>query len=320
MDFKDIAIPAGAAAAVGLGFWWWKNKAEAATDAGYKPVPKGTNLGGAPVESFEVAEDGHLEIRKQDGVGIVAFLASQVVSPTGDPTVFMLTPTSDGKPIPVGSSAKEFALAGATAGFNVLVQPTIFVADSHDKAMKFAPDTSSAQPGKGWAVLIKGDPAGAKTLPAIPAMPGFDKTLTPTTTVDPVLKPASDPTATMPADLAAKVKDILAKEDADPVAVETLAVELGSSFPDASAALHKKAQDLRAKQVVKAVSMGAAFVLPPKAPGAVELAKRFTGDASRVRELLAHNPQLNVGSNGVAPWVPGQVIVVPPIWTARGAA
>lgn len=318
MELKDIAIPAGAAAAVAAGFWWWKNKS---ADAAYKSVPQGTNLQGAPPDAFDVAPDGHLEIRKEQGAGIVAFLASQVVSPTGDPSIFKIAPTADGSPIPPGSSAKEFALSGAQAGFNVLVPPGIFVADGTDKAIKLVPaaDFSPAMPGKGWAVLIKGDSsaAGPKALPAPPPMPGFEKPLA----ADPVLKPvAADPTASMPADLATKVKAVLAQEDADPVAVEALASEISATFPDAAKALNKKAQDLRAKQIVKAVSMGEAFMLPPKAPGAIELAKRFTGNPQRVRELLAHNPELNVGTGGVAPWVPGQVIAVPPIWVARGAA
>lgn len=322
MDSKLLMIP-GAAAAL-LGGWWLWNRHKHPVDEGYKALPNSADLGaGVPRECFEIAPDGHLVVRKKDGVGIVGWLASQVVTPTTDPSVFRIDPTKDGSPVPAGTSAREFALAAAGAGFNVLVRPSLLVADGKDKALKFAVDVEPAKAG--WAVLIVGDAKGSKVLPGLPALPGFDKQLVPSTPspIDPLLKPSTpNPTANMPADLAKKYNDILTKTDADPGALDVLSAELkGAGYADAADMLAKKAADLRAKKTVEAVATGRAFVVSPTHPNAIELARRFTGNPGRVREILAQNPHMSTGSDGsVAPWVPHEVVLIPPSWTAQGGA
>ena len=325
---KLLLIP-GTAVAL-LGGWWLWNRHNHPLDEGYKALSITTNLGhGVPTECFEMAADGHLVVRKKDGVGIVGWLASQIVTPTPDPSAFRVDPTADGSPVPKGTSAREFALAAAGAGFNVMVQPSVLVADGQPKALKFAVDVEPAKSHEGkppvWAVLIDGDAKGTKVMPGLPALPGFDKQLVPSppTAVDPLLKPpVADPTATMPAELAKKYQDILAKTDADPSGLDALAAELkAAGYPDASNMLTKKSADLRAKKTVEAVASGRAFVVSANHPSAIEFARRFTGDPARVRDIMAHNPHLTGGMDGHAePWVPHEVVFIPPAWQARGGA
>jgi hypothetical protein len=267
-----------------------------------------------------MAADGHLVVRKYDAVGIVGWLASQIATPTSDPSEYRLDPTKNGAPVPAGTSAKDFAIEVARAGFNVMVRPSVLVADGKDKGLKFALDIEPAK--HGWAILINGDGQGSKVMPSLPALPGFDKTVAQPSAVTPLLKtPAPDPTASMPADLAKKYGEIISRTDSDPGALDALAVELKSAgFAAAAEMLGKKANDLRAKKTVEAVAGGRAFVVSASHPSALELARRFTGDPARVRDILAHNPHLTAGVDGSVAWVPNEVVILPPAWVARGGA
>jgi hypothetical protein len=347
--YKKAAV-ASAVIAIGLGgaFWWYRKKHP--VDAGYSTLPMTQDLEGAPRGHFQVAPDGAVEFRKPDGLGVLDWLTTQNMTPALDQTsgapdtdavTFNIDPTHDGSPIPPGASAKDFAVSAALAGFNVLVRPSLMVADGKKKQIKFSKGAHHAhvKNGSGWAVLVRADPKGIGTLPSLPAalppMPGFPgKGASPAmppgfalpgggtmpglpglgipSPVEKVLKPDTDPYANMPADMAAKVKDVLAKGNATPNDLDSLAKSLEKDFPDASVLVNKKATDLKANKALEQVTSGTALAVPFDQGESRRLAARLAGPDGKYTALRRMNPQLSIHTGGdLWPWVPGQVIRIP---------
>ncbi len=318
-SMKTAAIIGGLVlAAGGVGFALYRKKHP--VSEGYSTLPLMTDLGGAPRGHFQVAPDGAVEFRKTDGLGVLDWLTSQVIMPLGkgDPSEFRIMPTPDGRPIPPGASAKDFAASAAMAGFNVMARPSIMTADGQEKDLKFTRDTLAAKQGGGWAIIVRADPKGTGVLPSLPAMPGFASTPALPSPAENVLKP-SDPLSGLPADLAAKVQAVLQKPDANPSDLEKAAKDMEGQYPAVAVLLNKKAADLKASKTIESVTSGASMLVPRDPTEAKRLAASLAGPDGQYTALRAMNPQLSVTPHGVAPWVPGQVVRLPRGGLSRGA-
>lgn len=280
---------------------------------GYSTLPLLADLGGAPRGHFQVAPDGAVEFRSKDGLGVLDWLTSQLIMPSGsDVTVFKIMPTPDGRPIPPGASAKDFAVSAALAGFNVMARPSIMTADGKEKDLKFTKDSLSAKPEGGWAIIVRADPKGGGTMPSLPAMPGFTQPgLALPSTAQQVLKPNADPYSGMPQDLAQKVQAVLTKPGANPADLEAAAKDLEANYPAAAVLLNKKAADLKGNKALESVTSGAALLVPRDQVEAKRLAMSFAGPDGQYAALRRANPQIALTPQGLTPWVPGQVVRLP---------
>ncbi len=150
--------------------------------------------------------------------------------------------------------------------------------------------------------------------------------------------PGADPP--MPPDLLAAFNALMQDPNANPAALEALAVGADlEGFHEAAKALRKRAAELRAG------GKGGMVFTPPEPPinkytiksgdNPSALARKFTGDGERWPELLESNPKLHIEhvdvptvtkahpegemirTTLVKPFNPGQILTLPDSWPAK---
>lgn len=124
----------------------------------------------------------------------------------------------------------------------------------------------------------------------------------------------------MPADMKAKVRELLRLETITPTDLEAaaLAAETGG-FPKAAACLRKKAQQKRASAELEVAAKGGMPFQIRYGDIPFRLAQYYTGDGARFKELGPLNPQIGQlrtvnGVTNYEGWRPGLNILIPSAW------
>ena len=132
----------------------------------------------------------------------------------------------------------------------------------------------------------------------------------------------------MPPDVKALFDALMADPNGDPLKLEMAAMAMQGFFPAAAAALRARAALLRGTPGGVAppppVASPSVYVIK-SGDSASAIAKKFTGDGTRWKELLVSNPNLKASTenvNGtmttlVKPFNPGQVLVLPVGWPSK---
>lgn len=133
---------------------------------------------------------------------------------------------------------------------------------------------------------------------------------------------SSDPCLddSMPADMKAKVRELLSMTSVTPTDLETaaLAAETGG-FPKAAACLRKRAQEKRASAELEVAAKGGMPFQIRYGDIPFRLAQYYTGDGVRFKELGPLNPQIGQlrtvnGVTNYENWRPGLNILIPSAW------
>lgn len=124
----------------------------------------------------------------------------------------------------------------------------------------------------------------------------------------------------MPADMRAKVKELLSLSSVTPTDLEAaaLAAETGG-FPKAAACLRKRAQEKRASAELEVAAKGGMPFQIRYGDIPFRLAQYYTGDGARFKELGPLNPQIGQlrtvnGVTNYENWRPGLQILIPSAW------
>jgi hypothetical protein len=246
---------------------------------------------------------------------IKAFLATQAVQPvqvSGTlPPGMLLEVVSPDK-------AQNGTNAGASCqdavGFGLVVFASLSLCLMHDASPKLLlivskDKRSSVLPNGKFAVLS--EQSAAATGVPVPASPPFD--------------------AGMPSDVVEMVNAALSDPNLDPAALDAMAAKLDAEgYPLAAKALRDRARALRLKQeladdkaggtpfTIRATPQGDAADLP------YNVARFYTGDGNRWREIVAVNSQLGMIVKDSQwgpipdPWKAGLTVLLPLSWEARG--
>lgn len=162
------------------------------------------------------------------------------------------------------------------------------------------------------------------TVPGLPSLPGMPAPgQGPGAATMPL--PPGDPLANVPEPLRSQVLNAINDPMVSPQALRALADQLRPTFPAVAAMLEQAAHAKEASEKARAASEGRLFTVRGSNGIAVDLpttvAKHYTGDANRWKEILASNPELKPkpapdgsGATWVDGWNVGKVVVLPAAW------
>ncbi len=290
----------------------------------------GSSVSSLRVDEFlELRSDGLYQFNRSTAVAILGWLASVQAksAPAGYEGVaaYDLVASHDGMPPPVGMGAGKILLTECKAGKTILATRDITHTGAILRRALATGGDLGKLAGKGGSYAILIVPAAESIDPVLPPMPGYEGAKKPVPGASPLPAPKTAPTVTsgtkedadLPPEIRSMIDDLLKKPDATANDLEAIAQQLRlGGFPKNAALMETKAADMRAKAAVELVESREAFVVPMGHKGATALAKKLTGDASRVKELLEHNQNLTVKGDKVRPWLPGQIVKLPPSWGA----
>lgn len=278
-------------------------------------------------EFLELRSDGLYQFNRDTAVAVLGWMGSvqavQAPSQWKNATIYDLVASSDGMPPPVGMGAGKILLSEARNGKTILVLRDITKVGVKSRRAAAVSGDMSALAGEGgdYAILIV--PLQEFVEPKLPAMPGFEGAKRPIPGAVSLANKKTDdsgaelpPPQELPADLRVMVEDLLKRNDGDADALDAVARQLRlGGYGDNAVLIEQKAADIRAQDIVNAVELRTVFVIPKGHTGAMSLAKRMTGNPGRYKDLLAINPELKATKDGrVRPWVPGQIVKLPPTW------
>lgn len=229
----------------------------------------------------------------------------------------VLLDTIGSKPGPVIPTAP--GVPGAPGAPGVPPMPGMPGAPPAGPSLPGAPPAAGPVPG--FPGMPPGFPAipgfpgvpGAPGVPGVPGVPGM-----PPGGVEPSY---GEPWATgMPPELAAQVRQALADPNMEPEALDQMANTLDEKYPAAAAALRARALELRTqRQLQDSARGGSDFTIRAGDTGSY-IAKYYTGNANRWRELPAVNPGMRVVKGPkfeyLVPWKVGETILLPTDWKA----
>lgn len=160
---------------------------------------------------------------------------------------------------------------------------------------------------------VPGMPGVPGMAPGIPGMPGM-----PPGGVVPGYPGAEPWAAGMPPELASEVRQALGDSTMEPQALEQMADALDTKYPAAAAALRARALELRTqRQLGDAARGGSEFTIRGGDTGSY-LAKYYTGNGNRWREIPGVNPGMRTvtvaGVTQLVPWQVGDKILLPLDW------
>lgn len=221
------------------------------------------------------------------------------------------------------ATALQVAQLSAQQGLSILgslslAQPT----DTGDRwiAVVRPIDVASyARDGGRWAVLL--DPARG-VMPTPPGVPGGGGGggggITPPPPPPPPPPPGPGGGSTqqldayMPAELRAKIVEMLGDSGMEPTALEQLANQIESDYPLAATALRARAAQLRAIRKAEAFAKGGWEFTIRYGDLPSLVAQHYTGDGLRWKEIAQANKGMKVLSNGLDPWY--GTILLPLSW------
>lgn len=309
-------VPLVVAALFGIALASSKKKEEKGTY-----VPAGYQLPGATWEEpspFVSGADGEQVVRSElvdRMLGVLAGATPQVVTPD---RVQLMIP---------GKGGRDWAEAEAKKGRAVLIT-TDPKGTTELWSVLRGQENAIARIGSGWAVLLRGalGAAAPGPSPAVPQVP-----TPPLPPLGPI--PGAPPEGVPGLDLVpepqrTQIANTLKNPLVTPVQLRQLADALVGGNPAIAEWLRKRAGELEGK-AAGAVAGGGTYTIR-EGDNASYLAKHYTGDAGRWRELLTVNPGLvaynepldivdakegkPIVVTKIRPWLKGQVVQVPAGW------
>lgn len=317
-------------------FFGKKTSPAASTSSSSSPAEGGApSVSSQRVDEFlELRSDGLYQFNRSTAVAILGWFGSvqAKTAPSGYEGVvaYDLIASQDGSPPPAGTGAGKILLAECKAGKTVLATRDITHAGSMLRRAAVTGGDLSKLAGKGGSYAILIVPSAESVDPVLPPMPGFEGARKPVPGAVPLPEQKASGSRTaiastsgtredaeLPPEIRSMIDDLLKKPNATAEDLEAIGKQLRlGGFPKNAAMMETKAADMRAKAAVELVESRMAFVIPMGHKGATALAKKLTGEAARAKELLEHNPNLTVKGDKVRPWLPGQIVKLPPSWGA----
>lgn len=172
--------------------------------------------------------------------------------------------------------------------------------------------------------MPSGPPPGMPSLPSLPSVPSMPSVPGgPGAATMPL--PPGDPLAGVPEPLRSQVLNAINDPMVSPAALRALADQLRPAFPQVAAMLEQAAMAKEASEKARAASEGRLFTIRGSGGIALDLpttvAKHYTGDPGRWKEILGSNPELKPkpapdgsGATWVDGWNVGKVVLLPAAW------
>lgn len=250
---------------------------------------------------------------QQTAQQIVASVAAQGLIVMG--SLSLPVPSVSGRQVLIGQP-KARSLAAAAYRF-----PYALLLDKALSSSQAVPGAPAYTPGPG-APAVPPAPSGGASSPAPyvpgpsaptppPPLPGVDE-------MPGTYAYSGDWDANIPPDVRREVEGMLADEQMQPDALDQAARAMDQSYPKAAAKLRARAAELRTKRELEAARRGGSPHTIRAGDTGSYLAKYYTGDGNRWRELPSANPGMRiVTKNGVSqlePW--SGEILLPLGWRA----